>query len=834
MHARLLTRLIRRELRQNRQQTTILFLCIVLAVVGLTALGGFQANVHQAMLRDARQLHAADIIVRSSFPFLPALETKLAEVASRPGVAMARVWEFYTVARTADRSGSLLSAVKVVDPGYPFYGRVTLASGRAFHDVLVPGAIVVEQALLDRLALSVGSRLYLGDAEMVIRDVVTSEPDRPVTVFTLGPRIFVNALDRERLGLITQGSRVRYKALLRLPPSLSPAAVQKALRAAADPAQERVDTFRSADSRLKRFFDNLLFFLKLVGIFTLLLAGIGIQSVLTALLRTRVRSMAIMKALGASNRFIIQLYLGVVLLLGLIGTAGGIIAGLALQAGLSRMLAGLIPADATFHIAWEAVGQSLVIGLLAVGLFAARPLLSLRYFKPSALFRHETRGRRITPGEWLVVALTLLFFVGLILWHLEDLRTGSYFVGGILALVGVVYIAVRLFLKMLQRLPARRLALRQAIRGLFRPRNATQPILVTLTASLTIIFAIFLIERNLDATFVEAYPQDAPNLFFLDIQPDQVDTFARLADRPLEFYPVVRAKLLAINGRAIDPKEERQRKSDNLARPFNLTYRHHLLDDEKIIKGKTLFTPDGGKFQVSVLERVAEIGNIHIGDRLRFKIQGIPLEAVVSSIRTRTRESIQPFFYFVFPDAVLQKAPQTIFTALRVDPHEVAALQNRIVQALPNVTVLNVGQTIRQIAAALKRFTQAIRFFTLFSMAAGILLVISSIIATRSARIREAVYYKILGARRRFVVYVFSLENLLLGGASALGGLLLAHLISWVVCTRYLDLDYHPYLLGSVIGLAAGMAVVVAVGLTASRTIMRRKPAQFLRTHAAE
>jgi len=96
------------------------------------------------------------------------------------------------------------------------------------------------------------------------------------------------------------------------------------------------------------------------------------------------------------------------------------------------------------------------------------------------------------------------------------------------------------------------------------------------------------------------------------------------------------------------------------------------------------------------------------------------------------------------------------------------------------------------------------------------------------------VYYKILGARRRFVVYVFSLENLLLGGASALGGLLLAHLISWVVCTRYLDLDYHPYLLGSVIGLAAGMAVVVAVGLTASRTIMRRKPAQFLRTHAAE
>ena len=834
MQARLIFRLIVRELHQNRQQTAVLFLCIVLSVVGLTALGGFQANVHQAMLRDARQLHAADIIVRSSFPFLPPLEEKLAALAVRPGVAMARVWEFYTVARTTKPSGSLLSAVKVVESGYPFYGRVVLASGASLHDVLAPGSIVVEQTLLERLGLAVGNRLQLGDAEMVIRDVVVSEPDRPVTVFTLGPRIFAHARDRQRMGLITQGSRVRYMALLRLPATLAPEAVQKDLEAAADLAQERVDTFRSADSRLKRFFDNLLFFLKLVGIFTLLLAGIGIQSVLTALLRTRVRSMAIMKALGAPNRFVTRVYLGLVLLLGLLGTVGGIILGLALQEGLSRLLAGLIPADMTFRLAWGALGQSLIIGLLAVGLFAARPLLSLRHFKPSALFRHEKRPRRIDPGEWLIVALTLLFFLGLVLWHLEDLRTGGYFIGGILALVGIIFVCAVLFLKVLRRFPVRRLAVRQAIRGLFRPRNATLPILVTLTASLTIIFSIFLIERNLDATFVEAYPQDAPNVFFLDIQRDQVDTFSELVNRPLIFYPVVRAKLMAINGQPIDPGQERRRKSDNLARPFNLTYRHHLLDDEKLIRGDTLFAPGGGDLQVSVLDRVAEIGDIRLGDRLRFKIQGVPLEAVVSSIRTRTRESMQPFFYFVFPDAVLQKAPQTIFTALRVSPGEMAALQNRVVQTLPNVTVLDVSHSIRQIAEALRRFTQAIRFFTLFSMAAGVLLVISSVIATRSARIREAVYYKILGARRRFVLYVFSLENGLLGGASAAGGLLLAQLISWVVCTRYFDMGYHPYPEASLAGLAAGVAVVMMVGLTASRTIMRRKPSQFLRAQAAE
>ncbi len=276
-------RLILRELHQNRQQTMVLFLCIVLSVMGLTALGGFQANVREAKLRDARQLHAADIIVRSSFPLRPPMEDKLRAYASRPDVAETRVWEFYTVVRTMDESASLLSAVKVVESGYPFYGQVGLASGKSFGTALAPGHIIVEQSLLDRLGLEVGSRIFLGDQAMHIRDVVISEPDRPVTVFTLGPRIFVDARDRERLGLITQGSRVRYKALLRLPPTLEPETVQQDLWAAADAAQERVDTFRSADSRSKRFFDNLLFFLKLVGIFTLLLAGIGIQSAASTL-----------------------------------------------------------------------------------------------------------------------------------------------------------------------------------------------------------------------------------------------------------------------------------------------------------------------------------------------------------------------------------------------------------------------------------------------------------------------------------------------------------------------------------------------------------------------
>ena len=171
---------------------------------------------------------------------------------------------------------------------------------------------------------------------------------------------------------------------------------------------------------------------------------------------------------------------------------------------------------------------------------------------------------------------------------------------------------------------------------------------------------------------------------------------------------------------------------------------------------------------------------------------------------------------------------------MRAEQREMAALQNRIVQTFPNITILDARQTIRQVAGALERFSQVIRFFTLFSTAAGMLLVISSIVATRAARIREAVYYKILGARGRFVFYVFSLENFFLGATSAVSGLILAQLISWVVCTRYFDIAYTPHAAASLAGLVAGVLTVIGVGLSASRAIMRRRPARFLRTHAAE
>ena len=238
--------------------------------------------------------------------------------------------------------------------------------------------------------------------------------------------------------------------------------------------------------------------------------------------------------------------------------------------------------------------------------------------------------------------------------------------------------------------------------------------------------------------------------------------------------------------------------------------------------------------QVSVLDTAQEFAHVDLGDVITFRIQGIPLDATVTSVRTQTGETVQPFFSFVFPTADLQDAPQTIFTALTVDEAEIPALQNRMVARFPNVSVIDVTAAIDTFSDLARRVTKVMRFFTIFSIFAGLLIVVSAVFATRYARIQEAAYYKVLGAKSRFVLHVFTLENVLLGLLSALLGLAMAQFGAWLINTRLLELDFRPFVGASVVLVLATILLVTTVGMLASISILRSKPIQFLREQTEE
>ena len=306
--------------------------------------------------------------------------------------------------------------------------------------------------------------------------------------------------------------------------------------------------------------------------------------------------------MGATRQFITSHYFAVVAILGIAGTALGLTLGFMLQGVFPILFRSLLPPNVTLVISPRAVAESLLLGIIVVGSFTFMPLYRLEELKPSFIFRKEIMPLQKGTPYYAAAAVILLFFMGLVLWQIRDLEVGLYFVGGVLGLVAISAGLTELTLRFLQRLHIKPLITRQALRGLFRPGNATRAIIITLATSLAVIFTIFLIERNLDASFIQSFPEDAPNVFFLDIQTDQKDAFAETLALETTYFPVVRGGITEINGEKIDRDVEDERDGDNLNRQFNLTYRDALMDGEGLLEGNALFRSDWEGAQVSLLD----------------------------------------------------------------------------------------------------------------------------------------------------------------------------------------------------------------------------------------
>ena len=837
---------IRRQLTTARQQSLIFVLCVALAIVTLVGLNSFGSSINRTLLNDAQELLAADAVIDSSYPFSEPVVDALADLAARNQIDYTQLTGLFTVARLPNEENSLLVDLKAVEVAYPFYGEAVLASGRALHDVLEAGTIVVEELILDRLGLQVGDALRLGDATLTIGDVLVSEPDRPVNFFAFGPRVMLAADDLPQLNLIREGSNVDYRMLVRVNDGANLESVTSALDSAADPVLERVSNYRTRDSGLQQFFDNLLFFLSLVAIFTLLLAGIGIQSALTAFLRERDNTIAIVKTVGATSRFVTTNFLIVIALLALVGTALGLVGGLAFQQLFPLLLGDFLPPDVEIVISPLVIGQSLLLSAIVVAIFTYLPVDRLKELRPSFILRKETVPAPRDLSFYAILALLVLAFAGLVLWQLGDLERTSWFVLGALGVVLISWLVTEGVLFLLRRSQVKPLAMRQALRGLFRPRNATRAIIVTLSASLAVIFTIYLIEQNLDAAFVQSFPDDAPNVFFIDIQPDQREDFAEALaaeipddvgaefDQQAEYIPIVRGQIAAINGEPIDIEQEEARDGDDLARPRVFTYAEELPETESLRSGSTLFNDAVEGAQVSVLDEIFFLRRFEVGETITFRVQGIPLEATITSIRTQQGESVGPPFDFLFRPADLAAAPQTIFAAARLPEAQIAPLQNAIVAQFPNVSVINATEAVTAFADVARQLSQIVRVLTALSVAAGVLIITSSVYATRLARVQEAAYFKVLGAKSRFVLRVFAYENLLMGLVAAVVALSLSQVSSWILTNNVFELNYQPQLIASVVLVVITVALVMAVGLLASVPILRSRPIRFLREQGQE
>ena len=839
-------RMVRRELRSSWRRLAFFFICVALGVGAIVALRSLIQNVRGALTAEARTLTAADVYLRTDQPWTDEVRVALAaRVATLPSERTETV-DTITMGRLVGTDSTRAKVIELrgVQPDFPFYGQFTLGSGQPYaFDLLRGQGALVGPELLTQLGLEVGHQVAIGDVDFTIRDVILSEPGRQLGAFSFGPRVLVDLDALEETGLLTFASRAERQILLKVDDSgIDP--LVTALREDLSEAFVRVGSYRNTESRIERNLGLAENYLSLIGFVIVVLGGIGVWSVTRVFIQQRLRSVAILKCLGASGGQVLAIYVTQVALLGLGGSLLGIVA--------AWLMLGTVPDSLTAQAATatglavvstsltpSAVAQGLAVGILVSLLFALVPLLDVRDVKPLLLLR---QGQTALVGgiDWArltVIALVGLGLVAVASWQAASLEVGLYVVGGFVVVTGVLHLLGRSLIRAIRPLETVTwFPLRHAVLNLSRPGNQTRVILLAVGLGSFFIIGVRSLQTNLLGTFALELRDDTPDMFLIDIQQDQADgvraVLAREVERAPELIPVLRVRVVGVDGRTVHVEGARQARRAGLGREYTVTYRSRLAENERIIAGVFWDETRAVEPEVSVEASLSRERGLEVGDRVRFDVLGRAIEARVTSVRAvEWDDSRSGGFMFLFRPGTFDDAPHS-FIAFMQGPDTAEArarLQRDIVAAYPNVSVIDGLEVIKTVRRVLDYVTLAITVVGAIALFSGGLILVGSVAMTKFQRLYEAAIFKTLGANTRTLAAMLILEYGALGALAGIVGSIGALGLTWALTRQVFEIAWHPAAAENLGGVAIVAVVVGAVGVLSSIDVLRRKPLTTLR-----
>lgn len=835
-----------REVRASGPRLLFFFLCVALGVAAIVALRSVIQQVRATLIREARDLVGADLVVQSSRPWPDDVRARLdGYLTVSPVQERMEAVETSTMAAAGERVQ--LVELRGVADGFPYYGTLQLQSGRPWSARLLSGGgIVVQPELLIQLGVNVGETITLAGQPFTIRDVVTRDRVQGRGAFAFGPRVYVGIDDLRATKMLAFGSRVTYQWYARVAPDeLRP--LTDRLRREFRRSLISVRSWQTVEDRLGRNLTLAENYLSLVGFAMVVLGGIGVWSVTRVFIQQKIKSVAVLKCLGATSGTILATYVTQVACLAAAGSVLGV--------GIAAVGIAAIPAQVltlvqvqSIGVTWSAALQGIAVGMLVSMLFALVPLLEIRDVKPLLLLRSDT-STTVRRRGWRGVMVTMLIGAALVavaVWQAGSVEAGVYVSMGLLIVAGLLAFAASGLVRAVAPLArSRHFSVRHAVVSLGRPGNQTRVILTSVGLGCFFILGVRAVQSNLLAEFDLTVGADAPDLVLIDIQPDQVDGVRAIArpflrspgaDGPL-VLPLLRGRVVSVDGARVQlPTLEDVRREGELGREYGLTYRSALADNERLVSGKWWDGPSteaSGPIDVSIEQRLVDEHQIGIGDRLRIDISGRQIEAHVTSIRKVSWDETQNGgFIFVFrPGPAIERAPHSFVGFLQVVPGADARvrLQRDMVRAYPNVSVIDVGAVLASVREVVDNATTAITIVGAVTVASGVLVLIGAVAMTKFQRVYDAAIYRTLGASTRRLATMVAIEYGALGALAGFLGGVGALGLSWLAAARLFEIEWRPdwWALGG--GIAATAVVVAAIGLAASADIIARKPLGTLR-----
>ncbi|HEX6003496.1 MAG TPA: FtsX-like permease family protein, partial [Burkholderiales bacterium] len=789
-------------------------------------IGFFADRVHLALARQANLLLGADLVVVADRPLPPAFEAE----AQRRGLAAVRMLRFPSMAMRGD--ANLLSSVKVVTPGYPLRGEVRIAERlfgpeRRASGIPAPGTVWVDERLYSQLGLAIGERVSLGRSQFTVAAILTYEPDTSIGFLSAAPRVHLNEVDIAATGLIQPGSRIRYRLLI----AGEDRAVER-YRNWIEPRLEsgqRVEGIRDARPEVRSALERAERFLNLAALLTVVIAAVAIALAARRFLQRHLDACAMMRCLGARQMTIVRLYVLHFTLLGVCASALGCALGLLAQLLLSHWLSTVVSVPLPTPGALPAA-QGVATGIVLLLGFALPPLAALAQVPTLRVIRRELGAPR--AGGWVGYGCAILAIAALILWRARDLTLALIVLGGFAATVLTAALVTGALILALARWRSGGVAWRFGIANLRRHAFTSTAQVIALGTGLMALLTLTIVRGDLLSAWETTLPPAAPNRFIVNIQPAQLDPLAAFFTAhgvaAPRFLPMVRGRLIAINGRSVsaaDYEEERARRLIN--REFNLSWAATLQSDNQIVSGKWWGLAPVTVGQFSMESGIAEALGVRLGDTLTFSVAGQAVRAAVTSLRKVDWDTFNVNFFVLAPPGLLDRHPATYVTSFYL-PLERIEVLNALVQAFPNLLVIDVARILGEVQRMMDQVARAVQFVFLFTLLAGLLVLYAAIAGTRDERLYQASVLRALGASRAQVRHAQLAE---FGALGALAGLLAgagANALGMLLAMKVLHLDYGFKGEVWVIGILCGAIGIAIAGYLGTRTVLRVAPLRVL------
>lgn len=845
-------RLAFKEITNNYRFSLFFVLNLSIGLIGFIALDSFKHSIDLHLENNSKAILSADVQISSRFP-LTEVETGFAEAILDSNFELSDQVSFLSM--VAGNDNSRMTQVIGIDTGYPLYGEIILqesgplsrSSARA--ELMSSDSIWVAKDLLIILELSLGDTLKIGDQVFTITDVIIEDPSSTISIMSSFPTIYMGLDQIEATGLIQLGSRITYSRFYKLPSNYDTTGLeeqfeQQEREVFRDTRRISMTTHEEQSEDLGRILGYMNDYLGLIALIALFLAGVGAAYLFRSFFTSRFKDMAILMCLGGTPK---EAYIMTLVQIVVLGSMSAILAScvafLAMPL-LPILFEGFLPTGFNNEMDISSLLLALFMGTIG-SVICCLPILSKIYdLNPIALFHENVQPSASTSSRRRRDALSYLpilsVFWGLAIWQAHSFIIGSLFIGTFLLAIFCLGSIAWFILKACGSFSnMQNVTRRLALRNLSRNRLGAISCFLAIGLGSLLINLIPQIQKGLQEEITQPAEFEIPDFFMFDIQPDQVEPLSDLlATRGyhLSFNaPQVRARLEQVNDSVIDDADESPDEQLMVRRMMNLTYQASLKDSETLIAGEVWDGPwDSSSDElpgISIEENFATRMGLQIGDTLSFDVQSVAITGKIVNTRKIDWNSFQPNFFISFQPGVLDLAPKTFVAAVsNVSEEDRLAVQNDIVNQLPNISVINVQQIVARIMDITEQVSWAIKVMAYLAIFAGLVVLFSIARYEVKSRFWEINLLKILGADFKDVRNIVQIEFGILGFFAAFSGVCLSLLMSYSISWFIFDSLWSFSWLMTSFSIIAISLLSVLTALVATLSVLKQKPLELLRT----